>query len=548
MKIDSLEIKQPIYESLLDVRKKNAANLSDEQFANLMKYDPQISKLPSLTDEIMSTSGESYSKWLLKMHKSGALQNHSPEMIKNYLELFNNAKKRKTVLPNNDINAYKSISELEDALKSIGDKLSANQKNKDAKRNQKQLQGEKQPGLYMDGAVELLFNGDNWEVWTPHTFEGSKALRRGAVWCTGGDNDYHYNNYTENGMLYVIINKANPSDKYQLFVPSNDYGNEREFRDKNNNSVKFRQFVHENEELLNFFLTQDIVLNSYDDLEDPDIDDEWDEDREYGIMNEYNLSYDYDDYTICMNIPYNDLLNRSYYTRPSDYEEMATYGYIEGFHKGTYKLLYDIMKTPEFVSYNDWESTLLDDLYKQYISETNNECKFETFLWTLFNTEDGKYSDDKVSKWFEDKSGFKYWDDQVQDVMSPIIAEDLIADFVYSSLKDKGWNPSKFKYKDYGEQFKDAFPYNFSDCHSVEEFYREITDNGRKSYNNIISEFNIEINEEEGDIDISNFDTEHYSDYIQEDAKSIFNLFSSGFTYNDDEDINEVLKVAGVKV
>ena len=189
--------------------------------------------------------------------------------MQQYLKAFTQAKNRKNLLPNNDINSYKSIEDLKNALEDAKNNLTANQKNKDAKRNQKELQGEKKPGLYMNGAVELLFNGDEWEVWTPHTYEGSKALRRGASWCTGGDNCYYYDAYTADGQLYVIINKENQKVKLQLFVPNDSDSNRpREFRDAENDSVKFREFVHDNPELLDFFLTQENVTNSYESLED----------------------------------------------------------------------------------------------------------------------------------------------------------------------------------------------------------------------------------------------------------------------------------------
>ena len=204
-----------LVETLLDVRLKNASKLSDEEFRKLISYDPNLSEIIDVNDDTLMNYPESYSRWLLKMFNKGELKNSNPSNIRNYLQSFTELKNRRTLLPNNDINSYQTIDDLVNAVDNAKSNLTVNQKNKDAKRNQKQLQGEKQPGLYMNGAVELLFNGKDWEVWTPHTFEGSKALRRGAVWCTGGDNDHYYNSYTKNGTLYVIINKKDNKDKYQ---------------------------------------------------------------------------------------------------------------------------------------------------------------------------------------------------------------------------------------------------------------------------------------------------------------------------------------------
>ena len=287
-------------ESLLDVRQKNAKNLSDEEFKQLMNYDPIISQIPSLDDSTMASTNESYSRWLLKMFKNGSLQNAEPEVVRKLLQDFEIAKKRRNLLPNNDINFYKSLNDLQSALNNISQNLTINQKNKDARKAQSVIKKELKPGMYLNGGAELLYLNDNWEVWTPHTYEGSKALRHGAVWCTGGDTPSFYNSYTEEGQLFIIINRHDKNEKYQLFVPFEDYDNrhEREFRDKTNDSLSFREFVHNND-LVDFFMTQDNVTNSYENLDDPNIDDEWNEEKEDEIMNTYNLKYD--DYgQICM--------------------------------------------------------------------------------------------------------------------------------------------------------------------------------------------------------------------------------------------------------
>ena len=59
--------KRLLDESLLDVRQKNAINLSDEEFKQLMNYDPIISQIDNLDDVTMASTNESYSRWLLKM-------------------------------------------------------------------------------------------------------------------------------------------------------------------------------------------------------------------------------------------------------------------------------------------------------------------------------------------------------------------------------------------------------------------------------------------------------------------------------------------------
>ena len=422
----------------------------------------------------------------------------------------------------------------------------------------------------MNGAVELLFNGDEWEVWTPHTYEGSKALRRGASWCTGGDNCYYYDAYTADGQLYVIINKENQKVKLQLFVPNDSDSNRpREFRDAENDSVKFREFVHDNPELLDFFLTQENVTNSYESLEDDSIDDEWDDDKEDNVINEYNLTYN-EDGIICMLIDYRDLIKSTIYLDIKDFEEFASTGYNEGEYSDTSKLMEKIAQTEGFINEINWENTDLLTLYKFYLKDSNtsaSEMDFTAFLYVLFKTNNADYSNYDVYKWFTSKN--EYWQKEVYEKLNPLPAFDLIGNYIYEKLKDLGWNPPKPNYNDYYstyhnnnythylEQFKGAFLYEFEDCHSVREFYEEYADNGQKSYMDLVND--ISFREEEGDINPMYAEFYDYeSDHSEEDASQIIDIFMTTLEYNkfvDDEDnednddeIQEVLKLSGVNL
>ena len=434
-----------LVETLLDVRQKNASKLSDNEFRKLISYDPNLSEIIYVNDDSLMNYPESYSRWLLKMFNKGELEDIDPSDVRNYLKSFTKLKNRRTLLPNNDINSYQSIEDLISAINNAKNNLTVNQKNKDAKRNQKQLQGEKQPGMYMNGAVELLFNGKDWEVWTPHTFEGSKALRRGAVWCTGGDTDCYYTSYTKNGTLYVIINKNDNKDKYQLFVPNTHASNSREFKDAQNDTVMFREFVHKNDELLDFFLTREDVTDTYDNLEDPNYDDEWSEEKEDEVMNEYDLTFDYNTFEVCMEIDYNDLLTDSYYTDTRDYRDYATntFEYLNNFEK-LEQLKKDIVQSEYFVRYNNWSETQLYTLYKFFMKETKtsyNDLDFQSFLYVLFKTGGYDFPNSPVTKWFDNRHS--YWYEKVLNSITETVAIQLVENFIYDSLTSIGWRPPK---------------------------------------------------------------------------------------------------------
>ena len=554
-----------LVESLLDVRNKNASDLSDDEFLNLIKHDPKLTDIEVINDETLSSKPESYSRWLLKMNKKGELKQVSHSHMQQLLKSFEQAKNRRNLLPNNDINSYKSVSELESAVETAKDSMTANQKNKDAKRNQKQLVGEKKPGMYMNGAVELLFNGSEWEVWTPHTYEGSKALRRGAVWCTGGDTDYHYKHYTENGKLFVIINKEHNDEKYQLFVPEYSGSIKREFRDKHNDQpMTFREFVHENKELLDFFMTQEIVTANYENLDDPYVDDEWTEDKEYEVMNEYSLGYDDDTGEICMYIEYYELLNTRCYTTPDMYREFATNGYLDEYSE---EYANDVINEDIFVDSINWHETQLKVLHTAYQAKTKKKVDFSTFLYTLFGTDGGSMGDDDVHNWLVEMGGNHYRYD-VREKISKYAIQTNVEDFIYNELRRLGVNFNDRSYN--GHDYNGSFPYRFDDCHTAQQFYEDIADNGEKTMADIMADYNIYIEEGTGEI---NPKTESFYRYegdglSEDDAKEIFDIFLTNSDYNkyvdyeegqvdddesddestdNDEEINEVLKIAGVK-
>ena len=540
--------KRLLDESLLDVRQKNASNLSDEQFKEIMNYDPIISQIDNLDDTLMASTNESYSRWLLKMFKNGSLQNTEPEQVRKLLQDFEIAKKRRNLLPNNDINSYKSLNDLQNALNNISQNLTINQKNKDARKAQSVIKKELKPGMYLNGGAELLFINDNWEVWTPHTYEGSKALRHGASWCTGGDTPSFYNSYTEEGQLFVFFDRKNPENKYQLFVPYTDYDarHEREFRDKNNNSLSFREFANEDSELLEFLMTQDNITNSYESLDDPDMDDEWDDDKEDEVMYQYDLSYD--DYTgeIRMAIEYAQLVNRTHYTSYYDYNDMASHSYLEDGIQGDYQLyMSDVIAEESFVDEVDWDETDLLYLYKFFKKDSGlTEYTFREFLRTLFlgaaeYTESKDYIEE-IGQWFDNRK--HDWLSSVFNAINSYYLDEPYANFIYNALQQKGWNVPRdnnryggySRSQSYMDQFKYSFQYTFDDCHSVQQFWEEYTERGEKSVDDIIEEYGIEINEDKGDIDTADSDWSSYSsEYAAENASEIIDVFMTKQEWNE---------------
>ena len=532
-------------ETLLDVRTKNAINMDDDTFAKVISYDPILAGIDVKDVEVLQNSKENSSRWLIKQYNSGDLFNYQPDKIKNLLINFSKLKNRQGILKSNDINSYPTIDNLAQevavGLNNLTDKQKAKDLNKQAHKEKKELEKTKREvgKEYFNNSVKLLFDGDDWEVWTPLTFEGSKLLRRGAAWCTGGDNRTHYDRYTQEGMLFVIINKKDQKEKYQLFVPYIDYDarRSREFRDEYNDEVRFRKFVHEYPELLKYFTNEDIILNSYPNLDDPDVDDEWSEYKENEVVAEYNLAYMEDTYEIGLGYYIPWMTQDCRYISSDDVEEIIKHGYFEssqftGWDAENYYI--NTYRTIDFVNYIQWDDTLLNDLKDEYNDETGNNVELKDFLYTLFQTK-GKPFDENISKWLDSKCKLNDWTKDVYNQITKYYFNDDMVDNITNKLQMFGFDASQASksanYKEdtslYYDKWKGNFLIRMDDCHSTEQFYNEYTDYGRKTYSEVLDEVvgqGLKLVNIEEDY-TTNFEYYEESDGHIDDAKEIYNLF-----------------------
>lgn len=107
-----------------------------------------------------------------------------------YLKQF---EKISSNLPQTDINSYKSIFELEEALKNYSNK---------EKRGYKSVQG-----------GNLVFENDRFYVVNPLTHDASCYYGKGTKWCTSTmDSDSSFTKYNTDGKLFYIVDKKLKTD------------------------------------------------------------------------------------------------------------------------------------------------------------------------------------------------------------------------------------------------------------------------------------------------------------------------------------------------
>ena len=95
--------------------------------------------------------------------------------------------------------------------------------------------------------AELVYDGPNWEILIPKSEEASCHYGANTRWCTAGSSNNYYNHYSKQGPLYIILNKKDPTDKYQFHFESN------QFMDKEDRTVSLSPFLNDRPELKEFF-------------------------------------------------------------------------------------------------------------------------------------------------------------------------------------------------------------------------------------------------------------------------------------------------------
>ncbi len=203
---------------------KSKINLIWEKYKN-KSFIQEIMEEEELTeDEIKQkfinsdpTNKATYLNWILNSFENGGIERledlgRISQAISKIL-LLNESKKTKI-----DILKYNGL-ELEDVIDSYRDFFEEREKDK---LDEKQVKSE----------TEYLYEGKEIRIISPKTERSAKYYGRRTRWCTAADKDNQFENYTEDGNLYIILIKNPSSDypdeKYQLFFEMEEFMNEKD--------------------------------------------------------------------------------------------------------------------------------------------------------------------------------------------------------------------------------------------------------------------------------------------------------------------------------
>jgi hypothetical protein len=223
--ITSDEAYDKFYKNLFN---KDNPELDRQMYDKIIQLDPTFKKEKNKLGE--------YTKWLFRKDNLEVLKKTKEEdlyKIKDDLEFFNNAK-IKNVLPvdKKDINKF-NLGSLLDFVFSFNKEgqnvMSKGEIEKEIKKDVKK------------------YDLPNWTIIIPETEEASCYYGKGTKWCTAADTSNRFDQYASQGDLYILINKKDPSEKYQFHFESS------QFMDVKDRDIELGEFMEDNSDVYEFF-------------------------------------------------------------------------------------------------------------------------------------------------------------------------------------------------------------------------------------------------------------------------------------------------------
>jgi len=244
-----MKLIETIYELLIEaapeqIYQKFYSDIDRDMFIRIISLDP-ASKVDGNKEGDIKKIGK-YSKLLLKMFKEGNLKPEDFPKAKDYLTLV-----YKHQVPV-DMNAIKSLGDLFTKVEKYYSSETSNVYDL--------------IGLLSKDEYEVLLSGEKWIIYTPKSEKAAAYLGTGTEWCTAWgpystntnyrDRKNHFSHHNGRGSLYVMINRENPTDKYQFHFET------EQFMDKNDRKIDTGQFFENHPEVTEYFYP-----SLYDDTE-----------------------------------------------------------------------------------------------------------------------------------------------------------------------------------------------------------------------------------------------------------------------------------------
>jgi hypothetical protein len=166
-------------------------------------------------DRIIDSIPQKFLLWVGKNFDSVNFNEYFP-LLKNTLDRF---EKISSNLPKTDLNDYKNLGELSQAIKDYDERQ---------RRNFKKVEG-----------GNIVYEDDRFFIVNPLTYQSSCYYGKGTKWCTAADTDYQFKKYNEDGKLFYILDKTLPTnDPFYKVALLKKFNGDSTFYDAKDESIK----------------------------------------------------------------------------------------------------------------------------------------------------------------------------------------------------------------------------------------------------------------------------------------------------------------------
>lgn len=197
----------------IEAVKKYYPNIPDDVFMTLIALDPTFKQ--------GRNSVGTYGKWILNLYKKNAISEDQFEEVSALLQQFETYKQR---LQNRDINAYKTLDDLNDAILAVADDMSLLTKRQQQRWLKKVKYGKVE--VAAEDNYEVPYEDSEFIVYIPNTHEASVKLGDGTEWCTAGTNPEWYNNYNQDGYKLYIVKRKSDGTRWQYSDKTDEFRDE----------------------------------------------------------------------------------------------------------------------------------------------------------------------------------------------------------------------------------------------------------------------------------------------------------------------------------
>jgi hypothetical protein len=185
---------------------------------------------------------KSYVNWMIIRYLSGGINRLEdiPARLVPALKIYDQLKITRKVKPEDaDINKFKKLSDFTQMMKNnYGDAEVTSNKSLDKSKEQQ---------FFADNEAELLYNTPEWKVVIPETHAASCYFGRNTEWCTTTtDNSDYFDEYSEDGPLYIVLQKKT-NKRWQFHFESDQY------MDENDEEINFVGLFIKYPELIKVF-------------------------------------------------------------------------------------------------------------------------------------------------------------------------------------------------------------------------------------------------------------------------------------------------------